>query len=61
MAESGATIVRGNLRKKQKLYMNEGTYGTLFDAGVPNIVFPSKMIKDTSNKIISKKITACEL
>ena len=58
VAESGSTIVRVNLRKKQKLYINDGTYGTLFDAGTPNIVFPSKMIKDTSNKIISKKITA---
>ena len=58
VAESGSTIVRVNLRKKQKLYINDGTYGTLFDAGTPNIVFPSKMIKDTSNKIISKKLTA---
>ena len=58
VAESGSTIVRINLRKKQKLYINDGTYGTLFDAGTPNIVFPSKMIKDSSNKIISKKLTA---
>ena len=58
VAESGSTIVRVNLRKKQKLYINDGTYGTLFDAGNPNIVFPSKMIKETSNKIISKKMTA---
>ena len=58
VAESGSTIVRVNLRKKQKLYINDGTYGTLFDAGTPNIVFPSKLIKDTSNKIISKKLTA---
>ena len=58
VAESGSTIVRVNLRKKQKLYISDGTYGTLFDAGTPNIVFPSKMIKDSSNKIISKKITA---
>ncbi len=58
VAESGSTIVRVNLRKKQKLYINDGTYGTLFDAGNPNIVFPSKMIKDSSNKIISKKLTA---
>jgi len=58
VAESGSTIVRVNLRKKQKLYINDGTYGTLFDAGTPNIVFPAKMIKDTSNKIVSKKITA---
>tara|TARA_B100001121_G_scaffold263661_1_gene244634 strand:+ start:92 stop:1276 length:1185 start_codon:yes stop_codon:yes gene_type:complete len=58
VAESGSTIVRVNLRKKQKLYINDGTYGTLFDAGTPNIVFPSKLIKDNSNKIISKKLTA---
>ena len=58
VAESGSTLVRVNLRKKQKLYINDGTYGTLFDAGTPNIVFPSKMIKDSSNKIISKKLTA---
>ena len=58
VAESGSTVVRVNLRKKQKLYINDGTYGTLFDAGTPNIVYPSKMIKDSSNKIISKKLTA---
>ena len=56
VAESGSTIVRVILRKKQKLFINDGTYGTLFDAGVPNIVYPSKLI--TQNKIISKKITA---
>ena len=58
VAESGSTIVRVNLRKKQKLYINDGTYGTLFDAGTPNIVYPSKMIKEISSKIISKKMTA---
>ena len=58
VAESGSTIVRVNLRKKQKLYINDGTYGTLFDAGTPNIVFPSKVVKETSSKIISKKLTA---
>ena len=56
VAESGSTIVRINLRKKQKLYINDGTYGTLFDAGVPNIVYPSKLI--TSGRIISKKLTS---
>jgi len=57
VAESGSTIVRVNLRKKQNLYINDGTYGTLFDAGTPNIVYPSKMIKENSSKIISKKMT----
>jgi ornithine decarboxylase len=56
VAESGSTIVRVNLRKKQKLYINDGTYGTLFDAGVPNIVYPSKLI--ISGRIISKKLTS---
>ena len=56
VAESGSTIVKVNLRKKQKLYINDGTYGTLFDAGTPNIVYPSRLIKN--GKIISKKITA---
>ena len=56
VAESGSTIVRVNLRKKHKLYINDGTYGTLFDGGVPNIVFPSRLI--TNGKVISKKLTS---
>ena len=56
VAESGSTIVRINLRKKQKLYINDGTYGSLFDAGFPNIVYPSKLI--TNGRIISKKLTS---
>ena len=56
VAESGSTIVRVNLRKKQKLHINDGTYGTLFDAGVPNIVYPSRLIRN--GRIISKKLTA---
>ena len=56
VAESGSTIVRINLRKKQKLYINDGTYGTLFDAGVPNIVYPSRLI--TNGRIVSKKLTS---
>jgi len=56
VAESGSTIVRVNLRKKQKLYINDGTYGTLFDGGTPNIVFPSRLIRN--KKTLSKKLTA---
>ena len=56
VAESGSTIVRVNLRKKQKLHINDGTYGTLFDGGVPNIVYPSRLI--TNGRMISKKMTA---
>ena len=56
VAESGSTIVKINLRKKHKLYINDGTYGTLFDAGVPNFVLPAKMI--SNGRIQSKKLTA---
>jgi ornithine decarboxylase len=56
VAESGSTIVRVVLRKKQKLYINDGTYGSLFDAGFPNIVFPARMIQN--GRTISKKLTA---
>jgi ornithine decarboxylase len=55
VAESGSTIVRVNLRKKNKLYINDGTYGSLFDAGVPNFILPTRMI--TNGRIQSKKIT----
>jgi len=56
VAESGSTIVRVNLRKKNKLYINDGTYGSLFDAGVPNFILPTRLI--TNRRIQSKKITA---
>ncbi len=56
VAESGSTIVKVILRKKQNLYINDGTYGSLFDAGVPNFVLPTKMI--TAGRIHSKKLTA---
>ena len=55
VAESGSTIVKVNLRKKNKLYINDGTYGTLFDAGVPNFILPSKIILNGRNQ--SKKLT----
>ena len=56
VAESGSTIVRVNLRKKNKLYINDGTYGTLFDAGVPNFILPSRMI--LNGRVQSRKLTA---
>ena len=55
VAESGSTIIKVILRKKQNLYINDGTYGSLFDAGVPNFVLPTKMI--TNGRIHSKKLT----
>ena len=56
VAESGSTVVKVVLRKKNNLYINDGTYGSLFDAGGPNFVLPSKMIAE--GRIQSKKLTA---
>ena len=59
VAESGSTIVRVVLRKKQKLFINDGTYGSLFDAGVPNFVLPTRMI--ANGRAASKKLTSYSL
>tara|TARA_B100001123_G_scaffold370976_1_gene433811 strand:+ start:854 stop:2032 length:1179 start_codon:yes stop_codon:yes gene_type:complete len=56
VAESGSSIVKIILRKKQKLYINDGTYGSLFDAGVLNFVLPARMI--SNGRTASKKLTA---
>lgn len=45
VAEGGSVVVRVELRKGNKLYLNDGTYGTLFDAGTPGFIFPVKAIR----------------
>jgi len=59
VAESGSSIVKVVLRKKQKLYINDGTYGSLFDAGVLNFVLPTRMVPN--GRMTSKKLTAYSL
>ena len=59
VAESGSSIVRVTLRKKQKIYINDGTYGSLFDAGVLNFVLPTRMIPN--GRMTSKKLTSFSL
>lgn len=44
VAESGSVVVQVDLRKGQSLYINDGTYGSLFDAGQPEFVYPVRMI-----------------
>lgn len=45
VAEGGSTVARVELRKGNVLYLNEGTYGSLFDAGFPGFVFPVKAVR----------------
>lgn len=44
VAESMSLIIRVELRKGNMLYVNDGTYGSLFDAGTPKFIFPVKLI-----------------
>ena len=59
VAESGSSVVKVVLRKKQKIYINDGTYGSLFDAGVLNFVLPTRMI--SNGRMTSKKLTSFSL
>ena len=59
VAECGSSIVKIVLRKKQKLYINDGTYGSLFDAGVLNFILPTRMIPN--GRMASKKLTPFSL
>ena len=42
-AEGGSTLVRVELRKDNDLYLNDGTYGSLFDAGQFTWKFPVRL------------------
>lgn len=45
VAESMSLVVKVDLRKGNVLYINDGTYGSLFDAGTPKFIFPVKLIR----------------
>jgi ornithine decarboxylase len=45
VAESGSLVVKVELRKGNSLYLNDGTYGSLFDAGYPGFVYPVRAIR----------------
>ena len=48
VAESGSVLVRVELRKGDFLYINDGTYGSLFDAGVPKWLYPCRLLNRPS-------------
>lgn len=45
VAESASLVVRVEARKKNMLYINDGTYGGLFDAGFPGFIYPTSAIR----------------
>lgn len=60
VADSGSLIVRVEGRKNQMLYINDGTYGGLFDAGHPSFIYHCKALriaKKTLNELSSNKVS----
>lgn len=49
VSESTSVVVRVDLRKGDALYINDGTYGSLFDAGQPAFRFPVRLIRPSGD------------
>ena len=58
VAESGSLLVRVEARKKNMLYINDGTYGGLFDAGLPGFIYPTRTIRIKGRTPLSNKSTS---
>jgi len=56
VAESGSLIVRVESKKKSMLYLNDGTYGGLFDAGYPGFIYPVRAIRVKNKTPLSSNI-----
>ena len=50
VAEAGSTVARVELRKGDALYLNDGAFGTLFDATHLNWSFPAKLLRDEPSR-----------
>ncbi|HRO32882.1 MAG TPA: type III PLP-dependent enzyme [Brevundimonas sp.] len=50
VAESSSVLARVDLRKGDALYLNDGSYGSLFDATHSRWPFPTKLVRPDSEK-----------
>ncbi len=59
VAEAASTLVRVDHRRADHLYINDGTFGSLFDAGVPGFVYPVRAIRphDRPDRRVSRRLT----
>lgn len=55
VAESTSVVVNVELRKDDILYINDGTYGSLFDAGIPHFIFPVHLLL-RSNRLTDRDL-----
>jgi ornithine decarboxylase len=51
VAEAESVIVRVDARRGQALYVNDGAFGTLFDAAYCSFRFPARLIRTTGRKV----------
>ena len=58
VAEAGSLLVRVEGRKNNMLFLNDGTYGGLFDAGVPNFIYPTKCYRVRGRTPLSNNSSA---
>jgi ornithine decarboxylase len=49
VAEAGSLVVRVDLRKDNKLYINDGSYGALFDATYAKTRYPVRLIRSNGS------------
>lgn len=61
VAESGAVAARVEMRKDAQLYLNDGTYGSLFDAGTPAWSYPLELVSTAGEGDPSKGVVAFKL
>jgi ornithine decarboxylase len=47
VAAGGSVVVQVQARRGQTLYINDGVYGALADAGVPGLRYPTRMLRKT--------------
>lgn len=53
VADSTSLVVRVEARKGNMLYINDGTYGGLFDAGHPGFIYPTKAMRFSKTSQLS--------
>lgn len=58
VAEAISLVVRVEARKKNMLYINDGTYGGLFDAGFPGFIYPTKAYRLKNPKSLESEKVA---
>jgi ornithine decarboxylase len=54
VAESSSVLVKVELRKGDALYLNDGSYGSLFDATHSKWPFPVKLVREQASEAVLK-------